>query len=105
MTTIHDAALDAATRALWKAERVTPWNDGDPYVKQSVRNVAGAILLAARPALVAELEAENARLREVLRDMLAQGAGEGKSCGHNYYCVCPSDAARAALATAPDGRK
>lgn len=50
---------------------------------------ANARLIAAAPDLLAALE-----------DLLAQGAGLPKSCGHLPVCVCPENAARAAIAKA-----
>lgn len=35
-----------------------------------------------------------------LEDMLAQGGGMPKSCGHEFYCVCPGEKAIAAIAKA-----
>lgn len=37
-------------------------------------------------------------LRAALQDVMAQLCGQSKSCGHDYHCICPGNAARAALA-------
>lgn len=39
-------------------------------------------------------------LLQALEDMLAQGSGMPKSCGHNFDCVCITDNARAIVAKA-----
>jgi hypothetical protein len=51
---------------------------------------------AAAPA---EPASPTARAVAALRDIMAQTAGNyaAKSCGHDFYCSCPYDAANAAL--------
>jgi hypothetical protein len=36
-------------------------------------------------------------LVSALADLLNEKAGVMKSCGHNYYCICPTDNAKQAL--------
>ena len=48
--------------------------------------MANARLIAAAPELL-----------QALRDMVAAASGQPKSCGHEFDCVCPFEAARAAI--------
>lgn len=68
----------------WRAERPDEWTM-DEFIRKAKK-----------------LESQNADLLEALEDMLNQGCGEyqKKSCGHNFYCVCPGDKAVAAIAKA-----
>lgn len=50
---------------------------------------ANARLIAAAPDLLA-----------ACADMLAAASGDPKSCGHDYVCACPFNAARGAIAKA-----
>jgi hypothetical protein len=72
-----DRVIDmATTRICGKARRHTK-----AIEQERIRNAAPALL-------------------EALEDMLNQGCGnyEKKSCKHDFYCVCPEDKARAAIA-------
>ena len=48
----------------------------------------------------AHLIASAPELYEALSDVMAQLSGQEKSCGHDFNCVCPTEAAAAALAKA-----
>ncbi|EJJ0354589.1 hypothetical protein NI395_001124 [Salmonella enterica] len=50
---------------------------------------ANAYLIAAAPELL-----------ESLQDFMAESAGNAKSCGHDFECICRFDKARAAIAKA-----
>lgn len=50
---------------------------------------ANAHLIAAAPELL-----------EALQDFMAESAGNTKSCGHDFECICRFDKARAAIAKA-----
>lgn len=48
---------------------------------------ANAQLIAAAPELL-----------QVVKDLLAEMCGSGKSCGHDFCCVCASQKARSIIA-------
>lgn len=54
---------------------------------------ANAALIAAAPELV-----------DALENLLADGAGRPKTCGHEYTCICPERQALAALTKAGAAR-
>ena len=62
-------------------------------ISKAIENRKNKKLLQAAPQLL-----------EALQDMLNQGCGyyDKKSCGHNFYCVCPSDKARLAIKAATE---
>jgi len=39
----------------------------------------------------------NKRLESALSDLLASIGGQTKLCGHDFYCVCPTDNAKKSL--------
>ncbi|EBO0868539.1 hypothetical protein DQ487_10500 [Salmonella enterica] len=57
-----------------------------PFEMMSEENLA---LIAAAPELL-----------EALQDFMAESAGNTKSCGHDFECICRFDKARAAIAKA-----
>lgn len=61
----------------------------------------------AKYKLKFEAECDTKRLNKAapamlkaLEDMLAQAYGLPKSCGHEFFCACPGNSARAAVALA-----
>lgn len=44
------------------------------------------------------IELKLIRVAKAAADVQAQNCGMPKSCGHPYYCVCPGDELKAALA-------
>ncbi|MGY9341497.1 hypothetical protein ACTM7U_17860 [Citrobacter braakii] len=57
-----------------------------PFEMMSEENLA---LITAAPELL-----------ESLQDFMAESAGNDKSCGHDFECICRFDKARAAIAKA-----
>lgn len=57
-----------------------------PFEMMSEENLA---LITAAPELL-----------ESLQDFMAESAGNAKSCGHDFECICRFDKARAAIAKA-----
>ena len=46
-----------------------------------------------------------AELETAVKDLLAEKSGQPKSCGHNFYCVCPGDKAQALVREFTDEEK
>ncbi|HGH3390645.1 TPA: hypothetical protein ACJIKU_000431 [Citrobacter freundii] len=67
----------------------TPSNIGRYEPTSFDRTIANAHLIAAAPELL-----------EALQDFMAESAGNAKSCGHDFECICRFDKARAAIAKA-----
>ncbi|HGH5415642.1 TPA: hypothetical protein ACJI3M_003250 [Citrobacter freundii] len=63
---------------------------GETYIEAATRNDReDAQLISAAPELL-----------EALQDFMAESAGNAKSCGHDFECICRFDKARAAIAKA-----
>ncbi|CAM7639975.1 MULTISPECIES: hypothetical protein [Enterobacteriaceae] len=63
---------------------------GETYIESATRNEReDAQLISAAPELL-----------EALQDFMAESAGNAKSCGHDFECICRFDKARAAIAKA-----
>jgi len=61
--------------------------------------VDGSGSLVPQEAIVHRVNTWDA-MREALRDLLAQEAGQAKSCGHEFACICPTLKGTSALAAA-----
>lgn len=75
----------------WK---LADWHSG------RVIDAEGHTVCTADPYYDAKLIAAAPDLLAALVDVMAQLSGAQKSCGHEGYCICPGDAARAAIAKA-----
>lgn len=70
-------------------------------VSRETRNgVSVVVVTAVEYNRTAEVVAD---MLAALRDVMAAQSGNPKSCGHEFTCICPYDAARAAIVRA-EGR-
>lgn len=75
-----------------RVARAYPLHDGIDNDAREVEAEANARLIAAAPDLLA-----------TLKNLMSSNGGGSKECGHEFTCICPWDAAMAAIKKA-EGR-